>query len=289
MLPGFRFLFGAIVLLVSILVFGFGAAALLRTAHEEFASAPAWRPAPETRFAQADQPTQPVLALLRVDDPPKDAGKDAPAALNDVPANAVAEPVASPEPDLDKTAAPQPADAPPSEAAKPETETAQDPVLENPPQAKATAAPTDAPSASDQGKVATTEQQLPADVPAQVTGQATAPVTNQAIDQTPADATRPSETAPAPAAEVAPSVPAQASVPDPASFSTRIATLGGPPVTIAAPTKDADVKHERNVIRKRQAHRAAHRRRVALRRLQQQQAAQQQQLNNPFTPLQVAR
>ena len=55
MLPGFRFLFGAIVLSISVLVFGFGAAALLRTAHEEFASAPAWRPAPETHFAQAPE------------------------------------------------------------------------------------------------------------------------------------------------------------------------------------------------------------------------------------------
>jgi len=34
MLPGFRFLFAAIVLSMSVLIFGFGAAALLRTAHE---------------------------------------------------------------------------------------------------------------------------------------------------------------------------------------------------------------------------------------------------------------
>ena len=52
MLPGFRFLFAAIVLSMSILVFGLGAAALLRAAHEEFASTPTWRAAPETVFAQ---------------------------------------------------------------------------------------------------------------------------------------------------------------------------------------------------------------------------------------------
>jgi len=52
MLPGFRFLFAAIVLSMSILVFGLGAAALLRAAHEEFASNPSWRGAPETIFAQ---------------------------------------------------------------------------------------------------------------------------------------------------------------------------------------------------------------------------------------------
>ena len=82
MLPGFRFLFAAIVLSMSILVFGLGAAALLRAAHEEFASTPTWQPAPETRFAQsreASQPaTPPVLAMLRVDDAPKDASNDAP-------------------------------------------------------------------------------------------------------------------------------------------------------------------------------------------------------------------
>ncbi len=84
MLPGFRFLFAAIVLSMSVLVFGFGAAALLRTAHEEFASTPSWQPAPETRFAQnhpaappAAQPASPpVLAMLRVDDPPKETPQD---------------------------------------------------------------------------------------------------------------------------------------------------------------------------------------------------------------------
>ena len=40
MLPGFRFLFTAIVLSMSILMFGLGAAALLRAAHEEFANLP---------------------------------------------------------------------------------------------------------------------------------------------------------------------------------------------------------------------------------------------------------
>ena len=67
MLPGFRFLFAAIVLSMSILVFGLGAAALLRAAHEEFASTPAWHATPETMFAQQNEATRPVLALLRVD------------------------------------------------------------------------------------------------------------------------------------------------------------------------------------------------------------------------------
>ena len=66
MLPGIRFLLAAILLSISIVVFGLGAAALLRAAHEDFASNPSWRVTPETRFAQNEMPT---LALLRVDTP----------------------------------------------------------------------------------------------------------------------------------------------------------------------------------------------------------------------------
>ena len=65
MLPGIRFLLAAILLSVSIVVFGLGAAALLRAAHEDFASNPSWRVTPETRFAQ--QNDMPTLALLRVE------------------------------------------------------------------------------------------------------------------------------------------------------------------------------------------------------------------------------
>jgi hypothetical protein len=274
MLPGFRFLFGAIVLSMSVLVFGFGAAALLRTAHEEFASAPAWRPAPETRFAQSQdntQATQPVLALLRIDDAPKEAPKEAPhdtlrdadkdaakvepQALDDVPMKAAAEPATapSPQPDLDKTAALQPMDAPPSAAATPETA---------PPQAEATASP----AAPDQAKLATAVQP-PAHAPAPTTtATATAPA---------------SEAAPLPAAEAAPVAPEQTSAPAAASFSTKIATLGGPPVTIVSP-KPASPKpdrEDRDAVRKRQAHRAAQRRRLAALRLQRQAA---QQALTPF-------
>src|ERR1700759_2998628 len=67
MLPGIRFLLAATLLAVSICVFGLGAAALLRAAHEDFASNPSWRVTPETRFTQNEMPT---LALLRVDAPP---------------------------------------------------------------------------------------------------------------------------------------------------------------------------------------------------------------------------
>src|SRR4051812_25330732 len=65
MLPGFRFLFAAIALSISILVFSLGAAALLRAAHQEFASMPRLIAA-ETVFAQRNE-TEPALAMLHAD------------------------------------------------------------------------------------------------------------------------------------------------------------------------------------------------------------------------------
>src|SRR5262249_44619384 len=56
MLPGIRFLFAAIALCVSVLIFGLGAAALLRAAHEQFATNSSWRAAPEPTFAKTDAP-----------------------------------------------------------------------------------------------------------------------------------------------------------------------------------------------------------------------------------------
>jgi hypothetical protein len=69
MLPGFRFLFAAIVLSMSVLIFGLGAAALLRAAHEEFANLPSRRAPPEPVFARLNDDPPPTLALLRVDPP----------------------------------------------------------------------------------------------------------------------------------------------------------------------------------------------------------------------------
>lgn len=69
MLPGFRFLLAAILLSMSVLIFGLGAAALLRAAHEEVASLPTRRVMPEMGFAQPTEPASPgpSLALLRVE------------------------------------------------------------------------------------------------------------------------------------------------------------------------------------------------------------------------------
>jgi len=68
MLPGFRIFFATIVLAVSVLIFGLGAAALLRASHEEFASLPSWRPTQPPQFATKAEPL-PTLAMLRVETP----------------------------------------------------------------------------------------------------------------------------------------------------------------------------------------------------------------------------
>lgn len=66
MLPGIRFLCAAVVLAVSLVIFGMGAAALLRSAHEEFASLPSRRPPPAPVFSQQPEPP-PSLAMLRIE------------------------------------------------------------------------------------------------------------------------------------------------------------------------------------------------------------------------------
>jgi hypothetical protein len=74
MLPGFRILFAAVVLSFSVLIFGLGAAALLRSAHEEFVGIPAWRAAQQPLMPVADN-TRLSLALLRVDPPKAETAK----------------------------------------------------------------------------------------------------------------------------------------------------------------------------------------------------------------------
>ncbi len=76
MLPGIRFIFVTIILSVSVLIFGLGAAALLRTAHEEFASLPAWRAAPPQLPPAPAETNMPTLAMLRIETP--DVTRDAP-------------------------------------------------------------------------------------------------------------------------------------------------------------------------------------------------------------------
>jgi hypothetical protein len=261
MLPGFRFLLTAIVLSLSTLVFGLGAAALLRAAHEEFASNPSWHAAPETTFAQQGEATRPVLApvlaLLRVDTPAVDTPKidtpkietpsaDVPAASAGPAEQAAISSAAEPE----KVAALKPEGSPSPEPAKPAI-----PASESPAQSEATSAPADAPATADQTKIATAAETLP---PANEAAPAAAAGAPAAVEETPVAAS-----------------------PDPGVAATKIATLGGPPVTIGPqpPGKVAGAKPNEKRL---QARRAALRRRMAARARLARQALLQQQAANPF-------
>lgn len=122
MLPGFRFLFAAIVLSMSVLIFGLGAAALLRSAHEEFASLPSRRAPAEQVFTRQDEPPMPTLALLRFDPPAMADNKPSESATAAVPPEPVTptEPAAVAAPaEPERLAALKP-DEPVPAAAKPE-------------------------------------------------------------------------------------------------------------------------------------------------------------------------
>ncbi|MEY9123025.1 hypothetical protein [Bradyrhizobium yuanmingense] len=125
MLPGFRFLFAAILLSTSILVFGLGAAALLRATHQQYVNNPGWRNGPQEQvFAQAPEPAQPVLAVLRAE--PEPAAEPTPSLRDQVPT--IALPLSEPEQvaalttetDVQPEAAPPMAEVPAIEPDKPE-------------------------------------------------------------------------------------------------------------------------------------------------------------------------
>jgi hypothetical protein len=250
MLPGFRFLFTAIVLSMSVLVFGLGAAALLRAAHEEFANLPSRRATPEPMFARLNDGSPPTLALLRVD-PPEDAPAAVPATAPDIPAPSGQAPDASPA-EPEKLAALTPAEPMPVEAAKPEAP-AKEASAETP-AAPAPAAETEAPVADKEVKIA-------------------------AIAEPPGPAAAaPSATSPEPAADIS---SFEGSI-----ATTLIATLGGPAVLIDEKTSTSEAKPDRRAIKKRAAERARERRRIAAARrarlAREAVLTLQQQQPNPF-------
>jgi hypothetical protein len=279
MLPGFRFLFAAIMLSMSLLIFGLGAAALLRAAHESFASNSSWRAAPEVPFAQHPDTTLPVLATLRVEpNAGWKASEQAPVSAAPVREEpAAAEPIKS-----DQVATLRAAETPLVEAAKPVELPTSMPAAENPPAAEIAPSP-----AASSPAVSTTEAAAAADE---------RKITTAAVS----DKSEPIKSEPAPAyAEpvsapptnqmiVTPeTIPASAAAPAGSLAATKIATLGGPPVDVTDDASAVEIRlvklprarPDTSAIKTRvQARRATHRRRLALRArlmLQQQQV-------NPF-------
>ncbi len=262
MLPGFRFLFAAIVFSMSILVFGLGAAALLRAAHEQFASNPSWHAAAEATLAQQAEATRPVLAMLRVEPPHEEQkASDRVPAVN-VPAAPAEQAAIAPPPEPEKVAALKPQEPSMPEAAKPDM-----PVSEN--QAPGEAAPAQTGmTAADETKGATAAADSETEVapPGPVTTEPVSPPANEA--------------APA-ATETNPAATSQASTPaSPVAdiASTKIATLDRPSVTVGAkpPAKVVSPMPDPSAVKKRQhARQAARRRRMAARTQQARLAAQQ--------------
>ncbi|WP_445492290.1 hypothetical protein [Rhodopseudomonas sp. RCAM05734] len=272
MLPGIRFLFAAAVLLFSLLVFGFGATALLRSAREEVASLPIRRTPPEIIFSQpAEAP--PRLAMLRLDAPaPADVSPALPPApveiAPDVATLTDSDKAAEPEkPAVPMTAEPAPVAA--NEAGPPAVEIAK-------PDVPAPEAPVAIAAVQPSG----------AEPPAAV---AVPVAAVQQIEPTPA----PAVDAPVGAAEPA--------VADADNISTRIATLGGPPVSVepqpavklpvarppVATATATKAERKRTIQRRREAAREAQRAQAAREARAARDARAAAQQANPFaTPLQ---
>jgi hypothetical protein len=262
MLPGFRFLFTAIVLSMSVLIFGLGAAALLRAAHEEFANLPSRRATPEPMFARLNDGPPPTLALLRVDPPVTEKPAEnvpaaVPEATTDVPSPAGQTPDARPA-EPEKLAALTPAEPMQFEAAKPE-EPAKEASAETPVAQAAAEAPVSA-----EVKVAA--------IP---------------------DMTEPAAATPPPLAPDIYSFEGNAA-------AARIATLGGPAVIVdektaanATEAKTTEAKPDPSAVKKRAAERARERRRIAAARrarlAREATLTLQQQQPNPFLPFPVTR
>jgi hypothetical protein len=249
MLPGLRLLFVAIVLSLSMLIFGLGAASLLRSAHEEFVSLPTMRPQPETVFAQQTEANRPTLALLRVDTPVTEQNGVSRPAVPDVPSAAAppqeqSSPVATTEPDRT--------------AAEPDKTTA----AEHDRSATPTAALPFEEKSADKSSEATAQAETTAriEMPAPLPG-------NQAPEipklETQAAAIREPTSSAAVAATAAVSEPTSTPTDDGAkAASLKIATLGGPAVTvepqtaskIAAPPPAKRTQARRPIKRRRVVH-----------------------------------
>jgi hypothetical protein len=238
MLPGFRFLFAAVVLTTSMLIFGLGTAALLRAAHQEFASIPSRRAPLEPTFAQRSD-DRPVLAMIRAVADQKDtdspATGDAPVTIPPLEqATAVSTPVEPENPgtEPDKVAALTDVTTPAENSSSPDMPKPEASASEI---AVQTEAPAEEPSPTVETTVAAIAEIAPNQVA--VTEQPAAPID---------DSTRLAE--------------------------TKIATLGGPPVTIEprTPSKAAPAVVKKNV----QARRAVKRRKIAQRPRATQQTSQ---------------
>ncbi len=270
MLPGLRFLFAAIALSISLLIFGLGAAALLRAAHQEFASLPTRPAPPEPVFASQSDGTMPSLAMLRVDEQTADQAKPERGTTDDNPADA--RPESSPS-IAAATATPPPA-AEPDSVALPVTvlPEAQNPAevpasetavrVESPAEAQVPSATKS--TASDAPVVQVPLVQVPvAEVPpaAEAPGISEAPSSAETKLAT-------TETVTPPANQPADPEPTSAAMPATDAVETKIAALNPAPNDIetqASPIKPRHRSANRAEKKRQQAERVIKRRRMARR------------------------
>lgn len=245
MLPGLRILFAITLLSVSVLIFGLGAAAFLRSAHENFASAP-WRPIETPATARVDL-APPTLAMLRVEPEttlPADR-IDLPAAIStpresktpaDTPtaARAAAD---APPPRAEqveataKPAAPEPASAPPAQTNAPQSEQ-ESPIAKTP--SETAALDTSVAPAVAEVKIAETKQ--PQGAPAVVA--ALNPENTEAAAKI-ASEPAPVAAAPSPAAETPASAAPTATAPGNDTLKADDKTIDAAPAKIAALSEPA--------------------------------------------------
>jgi hypothetical protein len=183
MLPGFRFLLAAILISTSVLVFGLGAASLLRASHEQYVSNPSWRNGPqEQMFAQGPEPAHPVLAALRVE-PVAPVANDAAPVMQDQGASNQVPSIGLPAVE----SAPEQMAAVTLEAkAQPETQPETQLAAVAPPAPPATEAQAPEPASSEAAPPAPTDTLTPADTAATAT---TAPVPTVSATDVPRTAT----------------------------------------------------------------------------------------------------
>ena len=308
MLPGFRFLVAAIVFSFSVIVFGLGAAALFRAAHEQFASSSSWRATPETSFTTflpQVEPPRPMIAMLRVEPAvplpvsASPAAADMPTELSptDAPAAAAALPPALPAPSEQTTRADiVDTERPTAEA----TEAA-------PPMAAPEIAETPTPASLQPDEANMPPANMPAaDIASADAAPATTGIAVAQPDSSPA-ITAVQTTIQAPigtdTVAVATAPPATPAVMDPAArpdpIASKLAALGEQPTASqrSASLKTASLQLRRSLARKRLAKERLARERIAEARrarrhrqmAQQAHAArnaaaalQQQQYANPF-------
>ncbi|MEZ5820744.1 MAG: hypothetical protein R3D82_08050 [Xanthobacteraceae bacterium] len=264
MLPGIRFLLTAIILSASVLIFGLGAAALLRAAHEEVANIPARRVMAEPVFAHQPDAPAPTLALLRLEPVAPEKAPDTPPADTTTIPEPVAESAPVPKVETkrlaaltsdDPTTADTANDTTPAEATKPEI------------------------TAMPEGGSETSLAETPVSPPASAEASAPTEARLAALDTA---SPPPSDTQPVAFEQIAP--PAMT---DTSLRTTKSAALGGPAAKAETTTEAKKAGEESDpaeIRRKKRAERARERRRQAARRarLAAQQAAAQQTFD-PFS------